>query len=108
MDKIKLVEKEQLKEKVPDFKIGDNVRVHVKITEGDKTRVQAFEGKVIARRGSGIRETFMVRRISFGEGVERIFPLHSPMLEKVEVVKAAAKPAKRAKLYHLRDKVGKL
>lgn len=106
MNKMDLVEREQLKKQIPDFKIGDEVKVHVRITEGDKTRVQAFEGKVIARRGSGIRETFTARRISYGEGIERIFLLHSPMLEKIEIVKSAEKPARRAKLYYLRKKVG--
>lgn len=107
MNKLDLVEKGHLKKDIADFKVGDNVKVHVRITEGDKTRIQVFAGKVIARRGSGTRETFTVRRISYGEGVERIFPLHSPMIEKIEVVKKAAK-IRRAKLYYLRKKVGKL
>ena len=93
------------KENVPEFKIGDNVRVHVKIREGDKERVQAFEGTVIARDGHGATETFTLRRISYGEGVERVFPVYSPALEKIELERPGK--ARRAKLYYLRDKAGK-
>ncbi len=105
MDKIKLIEAEHLKKEIPRFNVGDTVRVHVRIKEDEKVRVQVFEGIVIGRKGSGSRETFRVRRISYGEGVERVFPLHSPVVEKVEVVK----PGKvhRAKLYYLRQKSGK-
>lgn len=105
MNKIELVEKRFLKKEVPTFSVGDTVKVLVKVAEGDKTRLQAFEGVVIARKGSGIRESFTLRRISFGEGVERTFPIHSPFLEKVELVKRGK--ARRAKLYYLRQKVGK-
>jgi len=105
VDRIKLVEGEQLKKDIPRFKVGDLVRVHVKIQEEDKTRTQVFEGIVIGRKGSGIRETFRVRRISYGEGVERVFPLHSPVVEKVEIAREGK--VRRAKLYYLREKVGK-
>lgn len=105
MDPIELVGKGWLKKEVPEFRIGDTVRVYVKVVEGDRTRSQVFEGVVIGRRGSGLRRTFTVRRASYGEGVERKFLLHSPNVEKVEVVKSD-KP-RRAKLYYLRRKVGK-
>jgi len=105
MDNIKELEKEFMKKDIPKFNVGDTVKVSVKIKEGDKTRLQAFEGIVIAKRGSGIRETFTVRRISYGEGVERIFQLHSPLLDSVLVVRRGK--VKRAKLYYLRKKVGK-
>jgi large subunit ribosomal protein L19 len=90
---------------VPAFNIGDTVRVHVRVVEGDKERIQPFQGVVIARKGSGIRETFMVRKVSSGIGVERIFPVHSPVIEKLEVVKRGV--VRRAKLYYLRHKKGK-
>lgn len=93
------------KENVPEFKIGDNVRVHVKIREGDKERVQLFSGTVIARDGHGSTETFTVRRLSFGEGVERVFPIHSPSLAQVEVESSGR--SRRAKLYYLRKRVGR-
>ena len=105
MSKIKELEKEFMKKSVPDFGIGDTVKVFVKIKEGDKTRLQAFEGIVIAKKGSGMRETFTVRRISYGEGVERVFQLHSPLLDSISVVKKGK--VKRAKLYYLRKKIGK-
>ncbi len=105
MNKIELVEKKFLKKGVHPFSVGDTVKVYVKVAEGDKTRLQAFEGVVIVRKGSGIRESFTLRRISFGEGVERTFPIHSPFLEKIELVKRGK--ARRAKLYYLRQKVGK-
>jgi len=101
----KLVEAKNLKKDVPEFNIGDTVDVQVKIVEEGKTRVQAFEGIVIARKGSGIRETFTVRKISYGEGVERVFPLHSPAVDKIVVVKKG--DVRRAKLYYLKKKVGK-
>lgn len=104
-DKIKSVEATQLKKKAPDFKIGDTVSVHVKIVEEEKQRTQVFEGIVIAKHGSGLRCNFTVRKISFGEGVERVFPLHSPFVEKVVVKKKG--DVRRAKLYYLRKKVGK-
>lgn len=96
---------EGFKKEVPQFNIGDTVRVHVKVIEGDKERIQPFEGVVISRKGSGIRETFMVRKISFGIGVERIFPLHSPTINKIEVIRRGS--VRRAKLYYLRSKKGK-
>lgn len=105
MDIVKNIEKQYLKAELPAFQIGDTVDVHVKIKEGDKERVQLFTGTVIARKGSGIRETFTVRRLVQGEGVERSFPIHSPSVEKV-VVKRGGK-VRRAKLYYLRGKVGK-
>ncbi len=105
MELIRAVEQEYLKKDVPRFSIGDTVRVHVKVKEGDKERIQVFEGVVIARRGSGLKETFMVRKISYGIGVERIFPLHSPVVDKVEVVRRG--DVRRAKLYYLRHKKGK-
>ena len=102
---LKAVEAEQMKKDVPRFKVGDTVRVAVKVEEGDKTRSQAFEGVVTRKRGSGIREHFTVRRISFGEGVERNFPLHSPTVQKIEVVRTGK--VRRAKLYYLRKQSGK-
>ena len=105
MNKIQLVEERHLKKDVPQFSVGDTVKVLVKITEGDKTRLQAFEGQVIARRGSGLRESFTVRRISYGEGVERTFPLHARTVERLEVIRPGK--TRRAKLYYLRKKVGK-
>ena len=100
-----LVESTSIKENVPSFEIGDTVDVHTKILEGEKERVQIFTGTVIARSGSGSREMFSVRRIVAGEGVERKFPLHSPRIEKVEVKRSSV--VRRAKLYFLRDRVGK-
>lgn len=105
MNNIKELEKEFMKKDIPKFNVGDTVKVFIKIKEGDKTRLQAFEGIVIAKRGSSVRETFTVRRISYGEGVERIFQLHSPLLESILVVKRGK--VKRAKLYYLRKKIGK-
>ncbi|MCX8027576.1 MAG: 50S ribosomal protein L19 [Thermodesulfovibrionales bacterium] len=99
------VVQERYKREIPDFSVGDTVRVHVKVVEGDKERIQPYEGIVIGRRGSNINETFTVRKISFGVGVERIFPLHSPTIDKLEVIKRGA--VRRAKLYYLRDKKGK-
>ena len=95
----------QVKHKIAPFKVGDGVRVHTKVREGDKERVQVFAGVVIAHKGSGIHETFTVRRISYGEGVERVFPVNSPNLEKIEVEKDS-EPGK-ARLYYLRDRSGK-
>ena len=102
---VREIEKTALKDKVTDFKIGDTVRVEVEIVEGDRTRTQPFEGVVIARKGSGSRETFTVRRIASGVGVERTFPLHSPRLAGIKVVRRGE--VRRAKLYYLRRKVGK-
>jgi large subunit ribosomal protein L19 len=105
MDKIEALTNEQLKKELPVFNIGDTVRVHNRIREGNRQRIQLFEGTVIAKRGSGISETFTVRRISYGCGVEKTFPLHSPNVEKVEVIRRGK--IRRAKLYYLRDRVGK-
>jgi large subunit ribosomal protein L19 len=102
---IALVEKPQIKAEIPNFEIGDTVDVHTRILEGEKERIQIFNGVVIARAGSGLRETFTVRRIVQGEGVERKFPLHSPRVAKIEVKRSGV--VKRAKLYYLRDRVGK-
>ncbi len=101
MDKLKLVEATQLKKDIPDFKPGDTVNVHVKVKEGDKERIQEFQGMVIGRRGAGINATFTVRKISDGVGVERIFPLHSPRIAKIERLKEGK--ARRAKLYYVRE-----
>jgi large subunit ribosomal protein L19 len=105
MDKIEAFVNEQLKENVPEFNIGDTVRVHNRITEGNKTRTQMYEGTVIAKHGGGISATFTVRRISYGCGVEKTFPIHSPNVEKVDVIRTGV--VRRAKLYYLRDRVGK-
>lgn len=102
MDKIN---KEQCKQNVAEFRVGDTVKVYTKIVEGETERVQLFTGVVIARKNGGIQETFTVRRISFGQGVERVFPLHSPRIEKIEVARHGK--VKRSKLYFLRDKIGK-
>ncbi|WP_201261743.1 50S ribosomal protein L19 [Moorella sp. Hama-1] len=99
------LEQEQIRTDIPDFKPGDTVRVHVKVVEGNRERIQVFEGVVIGRRGRGINETFTVRRVSYGVAVERIFPLHSPRLERIEVVRRGR--VRRAKLYYLRGLVGK-
>lgn len=105
MDILKALEQEQLRTDVPDFKPGDTVRVHVKVVEGNRERIQAFEGTVIKRQGSGARETFTVRRISYGVGVERTFPVHAPRVEKIELVRRGI--VRRAKLYYLRSLTGK-
>ncbi len=105
MTKIEAFVNEQLKENVPEFNIGDTIRVHNRIKEGNKTRIQMYEGTVIARHGGGISATFTVRRVSYGCGVEKTFPLHSPNVEKVEVIRRGS--VRRAKLYYLRDRVGK-
>lgn len=105
MDALKLIAQDSLKSEVPEIFIGSTVKVHVKIREGERERVQLFEGTVIARNGSGISETFTVRRISYGVGVERVFPLHSPNVVKVEIVRYGR--IRRSKLYYLRDRVGK-
>ena len=105
MDALKTIANGSLKENAPQFGIGDTVRVDVKIREGDRERIQAFEGTVIAKRGSGVAETFTVRRVSYGVGVERVFPLHSPNVAAVKVVRNGK--VRRSKLYYLRDRVGK-
>ena len=104
-DIIKNIEAAQLKESVPSFNVGDTVRVSAKIREGNRERIQVFEGTVIAMKHGGIQETFTVRRVSYGVGVEKAFPVHSPNLEKVEVVRKGK--VRRAKLYYLRNRVGK-
>ena len=105
MDLIKALNKEQLEKEVPQVQVGDTVRVHVKVKEGARERIQVFEGTVIAKKHGGIEETFTVRRISYGVGVEKVFPLHSPFVEKVEVVRKGK--VRRAKLYYLRNRTGK-
>ncbi|HEY4612126.1 MAG TPA: 50S ribosomal protein L19 [Bacteroidota bacterium] len=105
MDKIKLVEATQMRNDIPSFKPGDTVNVHVRVVEGDKERVQQFQGVVISKRGAGMNSTFTVRKISDGVGVERIFPTHSPRIAKIEVVKEGK--ARRAKLFYLRKLAAK-
>ncbi|MBQ1184026.1 MAG: 50S ribosomal protein L19 [Clostridia bacterium] len=105
MDFVKNLAAANMKADAPKVEIGDTVRVHVRITEGDKSRIQMFEGTVIAKNNSGIAETFTVRRVSYGVGVERVFPVHSPNVAKVETVRNGK--VRRAKLYYLRDRVGK-
>lgn len=105
MDALKLIAQDSLKSDAPVIEIGDTIKVYVKIREGEKERIQLFEGTVIAKRGSGVSETFTVRRVSYGVGVERVFPLHSPNVDKVEVVRHGR--VRRSKLYYLRDRVGK-
>ncbi|MCM8757848.1 MAG: 50S ribosomal protein L19 [Candidatus Omnitrophica bacterium] len=106
MDKIKAIEEEFIKKDIPSFDVGDTVRVITKIFEQDKVRYHPFEGIVIAKKGSGIRSSFTVRRVSYGEGIEQVFPLHSPYIERIEVLKSAPK-RKRARLYYLRERIGK-
>ena len=105
MDLIKAFTQEQLKETVPVIRIGDTVRIHNKIKEGTRERIQLFEGTVIAKHGGGISETFTVRRVSYGCGVEKTFPIHSPNVEKVDIIRVGK--VRRAKLYYLRGRVGK-
>ena len=105
MDIIKSIEHEQLKATIPDLKIGNTVRVHVRIKEGNKERIQVFEGIIIKVQGAGVNKTFTVRKISYGVGVEKTFLIHSPLVEKVEVVRVGK--ARRAKLFYLRDRIGK-
>lgn len=105
MKQVAQIEKSMMRDDIPDFKAGDTVRVHVKIKEGDKERIQVFQGTVISRRGSGIGETFTVRKISSGIGVERIFPLHSPNIAKIQRTRMGK--VRRAKLFYLRDLTGK-
>ena len=100
-----LVDHENLRDAVPDFGAGDTLKVHVRVVEGNRQRVQLFEGVVIKRQGSGVRETFTVRKLSFGVGVERTFPVHSPIIDHIEVLSRG--DVRRAKLYYLRDRIGK-
>ncbi len=105
MDALKTIAAESLKSDLPKFEIGDTVKVHVNIREGDRERIQMFEGTVIARKGSGVAETFTVRRVSYGVGVERVFPVNSPNVKGVDVIRKGR--VRRSKLYYLRDRVGK-
>ena len=105
MNIIENIEREQLRDDIPQFKAGDTVKVHFKVVEGSRHRIQVFQGTVIKRQGQGVRETFTVRKQSFGVGVERTFPVHSPKIDKIEVM--AIGDVRRAKLYYLRQKVGK-
>ena len=105
MDIIKSIEHEYLKSKIPVLKVGDTVKVHVRIKEGNRERIQVFEGIIIKKQGGGVNATFTVRRVAYGVGVEKTFLIHSPLVEKVEVVRVGK--ARRAKLYYLRDRVGK-
>ncbi|MBQ2765620.1 MAG: 50S ribosomal protein L19 [Clostridia bacterium] len=105
MDLIKAFTNEQLKENAPVLNVGDTVKIHNKIKEGNRERIQMFEGTIIAKNGGGISETFTVRRVSYGVGVEKTFPVHSPNVEKVEIIRRGK--VRRAKLYYLRDRVGK-
>ena len=105
MDIIKSIEHEQMKNKIPALKVGDTIRVHQRIKEGNRERIQVFEGIIIKKQGGGVNATFTVRRVAYGVGVEKTFLVHSPMIEKVEVVRVGK--ARRAKLYYLRDRVGK-
>ena len=105
MHTLDAVDSASLRDDVPDFRAGDNVKVHVRVVEGNRSRIQVFQGDVIARRGAGVRESYTVRKVSFGVGVERTFPVHSPVVEKIEVVTRG--DVRRAKLYYLRDRRGK-
>ncbi len=105
MDLVKAIEQDNLRNSFPEVNIGDYVKVHLKIKEGTRERIQVFEGTVIARKGGGLSETMTVRRVSYGVGVERILPVHSPKIDKIEIVRKGR--VRRAKLYYLRDRVGK-
>ena len=105
MDALKIMTDGMLKEERPNINVGDVVKVHVKIREGERERIQIFEGTIIARKGSGVSETFTVRRVSYGVGVEKVFPVNSPNVAKVELVRSGK--VRRSKLYYLRDRVGK-
>ncbi|HOJ80017.1 MAG TPA: 50S ribosomal protein L19 [Clostridiales bacterium] len=105
MDIIKTLEQEQMRTDLPVLSIGDHVRVHLKVKEGNRERIQVFEGTVIAKKGSGLKETFTVRRVSYGVGVERTIPVHSPKIDTIEIVRKGK--VRRAKLYYLRERVGK-
>ena len=105
MDIIRAIEQQQIKQDLPEFNVGDNVKVHYRIKEGNRERIQVFQGDVIRRQGASVRETFTVRKISFAVGVERTFPVHSPKIDKIEVVREG--DVRRAKLYYLRNKIGK-
>ena len=102
---LRAIEQEQIRTDLPQFNVGDNVRVHVKIKEGNRERIQVFEGTVIKKQNGGLRETFTVRRVAYGVGVERTFPINAPIIDKIDVVRRGK--VRRAKLYYLRDRVGK-
>lgn len=105
MNDLQAVESAHVRDDIPDFRAGDNVKVHVRVVEGGRERIQVFEGVVLARNGSGPRASFTVRKVSFGVGVERVFPVHTPIIQKIEVVRRG--DVRRSKLYYLRDRVGK-
>lgn len=105
MNRTDLIDQASLRDDVPDFQAGDTLKVHVRVVEGEKQRIQVFQGVVIARSGGGLQETFTVRKLSYGVGVERTFPVHSPIIEKIEVFTRG--DVRRAKLYYLRDRIGK-
>ena len=105
MNELQAVESAHVRDDVPEFRAGDNVKVHVRVVEGGRERIQVFEGIVIARNGEGTRATFTVRKVSFGVGVERVFPVHAPIIQKIEVVRRG--DVRRSKLYYLRDRAGK-
>jgi large subunit ribosomal protein L19 len=105
MNRLDLIEKSRLRDDIPEFRPGDTVKVHVRVVEGSRERIQVFQGVVIRRQNGGLRETFTVRKVSFGVGVERTFPLHAPIMSKIEVVTRG--DVRRAKLYYLRDRIGK-
>ncbi len=105
MNKLDMLEAAQLRSDVPEFRAGDTVKVHVRVVEGGRERVQVFEGVVIARNGEGLRASFTVRKVSFGVGVERVFPVHAPIIQKIEVTRRG--DVRRAKLYYLRERSGK-
>jgi large subunit ribosomal protein L19 len=105
MHTLDAVDAASLRDDIPDFRAGDTIKVHVRVIEGNRSRIQVFQGVVIARRGAGVRETYTVRKVSFGVGVERTFPVHSPIVERIEVVSRG--DVRRAKLYYLRDRRGK-
>ena len=105
MNALKIITEDSVKKELPKFNIGDTVRVHVNIREGERERIQMFEGTVIARKGRGVAETFTVRRVSYGVGVERVFPIHSPNVQGVDIVRKGR--VRRSKLYYLRNRVGK-
>lgn len=105
MNDLQAVENAHVRDDIPEFRAGDNVKVHVRVVEGGRERIQVFEGVVLARNGSGPRATFTVRKLSFGVGVERVFPVHAPIISKIEVVRKG--DVRRSKLYYLRDRVGK-
>lgn len=105
MNKVDVVEKSRLRDDIPDFRPGDTLKVDVKVIEGSRSRIQVFEGVCIARKNGGLRETFTVRKVSFGVGVERTFPVHAPVIDSIKVLRRGR--VRRAKLYYLRDRVGK-